>query len=82
MFKCPSCGSEATTLIAGSLGVGCHMCVKSVRRTSVNLHNNGGLSGDAKNLTEADKKHFLNRDIGRDGKTCVCKDNPNKRWRF
>ena len=82
MFKCPSCGSATTTLIAGSLGVGCHICIDSKRNSSSALHVKAGLTGYAKNLTEADKKHFLNRDIGRDGKTCVCKDNPNKRWRF
>ena len=82
MFTCPNCKSETKTLIAGSAGIGCYLCVSRSKRDSVNMHDKAGCQGEAKNLTRLDKKHFFNRGLGSDGKTCVCRDNPNKRWNW
>ena len=81
MFTCPKCKSEVTTLVLREV-LGCHNCQTKRSNSSVALHVKAGLGGEAKNLTETEKKHFLNRGLGADGKTCVCRDNPNKRWTF
>jgi len=82
MFTCPSCQKETKTLVVNKMGLGCRACLIRNSNASVALHVNAGLKGEAKNLTEADKKHFLNRAMGPDGQTCVHKDNPSKRWNF
>lgn len=81
-FTCPSCGSATKTLLTGIGKLACPKCYTPVNRRSAALHTKAGCEGEAKNITEIDKKHIFNRDIGPDGKTAVCRDNPRKRWNW
>jgi hypothetical protein len=81
MFTCPSCKSETPRLCTTGRGhLGCPNCADTRPRVGGELHKRAGLSGEAKNITVADKKHILNRAMGPDGNTCVCKNDPSKRW--
>ncbi len=83
MFKCPGCGVDTPKLI-GVTGVGlkCPMCFVPTKTISPSyMHVKAGLTGEAKNVTVAQKKHMWERTIGENNKV-VMRSNPNREWKW